>query len=501
MPAYFGKDDLFEQLLRFSFKYCRHVKGALVGQPVEFEKWLWDDLRLAYEIDKYGNRVFNQVVLSYPKKHSKSLTSTCVGAFELSPLRYAAGGPENYSVAGTKEQSRMTFDPMLAMLNPKNAAYSPYMAQLFRAYKNVIVCDYNGGKWEIVPHDATTFEGKNASFAAIDEYAVHKTQTMRDNVKSSMIARENPLMLTISTKGDNNDRPMYYLEQEMLKHENIRWESEFKWIVEDREAGVLYISCGLPEDYDKPYDDPEMWKQVNLASWITEKSLRQEWLDKSTTEASFRRKMLNQWVADAVEVGIRPEEWDACKDETIALVDGQEIFVMVDLAYSGDDSAVVWGGWSNDRFVVDCETWSPPGNGDEIDIRATVDKKVCELAEQFQVRLFGADPWNAKLLLQDWYYRRWQTHEMKMSPMIRVPASSVLLEMVQRREVAHNGNRKLREHVLNMIKRETDSGWLFDKANKHDRKKKIDAGIALIGCVFMAKTVPESTLNKYGLFI
>lgn len=496
----YDKDYLFEQFVKFSYKYCRHVKGAMTGRPVEFEPWLFNDLRLAYEIDKYGNRIFPQVVLSYPKKHSKSLTSTCVGSFEMSPIRYSRGGPENYSVAGTKEQSRMTFDPLLEMLNPRSAAFSPLLAQLFRPFKNSIVCEYNSGKWEIVPHDAATFEGKNPSFAAIDEYAVHKTSTMRDNVKSAMVSRESPFMLTISTKGDSTDRPMYHLEQEMLKHPNIRYVSEYKWIVEDRDAGVLYINCGLPENYNGAYDDVKMWREVNLASWISERSLMQEWLDPTTSEASFRRKMLNQWVPDHNETGITPEEWDACCDPDMTIPDDVELHTMIDLGFTDDNSAVAWCGKVDDLFYVDAKIFEPPGKNQEIDIRATVDRAVCELSERYRIRNYGADPWNAKVLLQDWYYRGWRTMEMKMSPAVRVPASSVLIELIQTRKLRHNGNPKLREHVLNMVKRDTLSGWLFDKV-KDDKTKKIDGGIALIGAVYMASMEAESTLEKHGLFI
>lgn len=483
----YHKDYLFEQFVRFSYKYCRHVKGAMVGQPVEYEKWLYDDLKLAYEIDKYGNRIFNQVFLSYPKKHSKSLTSTCVGAFELSPFRYAAGGPENYSVAGTKEQSKMTFEPMRAMLNPKNAAFSPYMAQLFRSFKNSIICERNGGIWEIVPHDAATFEGKNASYAAIDEYAVHKTSTMRDNVKSSMIARESPLMLTISTKGDSCDRPMYLLEKDLLKRPDVVWLDEFKWMVADRESGLLYISCGLPEDYSGPYDDPKMWAKVNPASWITERSLMREWLDVSTSEFSFRRKMLNQWVPDVLEAGINPDEWDDCKVEGARIPDGVEAHLMVDLGFTSDNSAICVAANVDGKIIVESQIWKPPGNGYEIDVRATVDKAAQEYAERFQIRNFGADKWNAQLLLQDWYMRGWPTHEFKMNAAVRVPASSMLAELIQKKLLVHNGDLHLREHMLNTVKRDTDSGWLFDK-NKNDNTKKIDGAIALMGAVYLAST-------------
>ncbi len=171
MPAV-DKDRDFNRLQNFAYTYCRHVKGAMAGQPVLFEDWLAEDLRLAYEVDKTGKRVFNQVILSYPKKHSKSLTTTICGLYELSPFRHKAGAPENYSLAGTREQARLTLDPARMMLDPQNAAYSPLLAQMFYKQRNTIICPSNAGKWEVLPHNADTVEGINPSFVACDEYAL-----------------------------------------------------------------------------------------------------------------------------------------------------------------------------------------------------------------------------------------------------------------------------------------------------------------------------------------
>jgi phage terminase large subunit-like protein len=481
------KDRDFNRLQNFAYSYCRHVIGPMTGQPVLFEDWLADDLRLAYEVDANGRRVFTQVVLSYPKKHSKSLTTTICGLFELSPFRHLRGAPENYSLAGTKEQGALTLDAARKMLDPNDAGFSPRLAQLFTRYRSAIYCPRNNGKWTVLPHNADTVEGINPSFAACDEYATFKHSTLRDNVRSAMIARDDPLMLTISTKGDATDRPMYKLEQEMLKHPNLVWLDEFKWMVADRESGVLYISCGLPEDYSGDFDDPKMWAKVNRASWISEKSLRQEWLDTSTSEFSFRRKMLNQWVPDMVERGVDPADWDACMVEGARIPDGHEVHLMVDLGFTSDNSAVVVAGLVDGKIVVESQIWKPPGNGLEIDVRATVDKAAQEYAERFRVRHFAADKWNAQLLLQDWWTRGWPTHEFKMNAAIRVPASSMVAELIQKREIVHNGDPQLREHMLNLVKRETDSGWLFDK-NKNEPSKKIDGAIALIGAVYLAST-------------
>lgn len=489
----------FERLAKFSRRYCRHVKGDLTGKPVEFEDWLAADLSLAFELDKRGHRVFNNVVLSYPKKHSKTLTTTCVGLFEMSPFQYPRGGPENVSLAGTKEQARLALDPARTMLDPNSKAYSPLLAQLFRRFRNTITCPDNDGVWSVLPHNADTVEGINPTFASCDEYATFKEQVLRDNVKTAQISREQPLMLTISTKGDSTDRPMYRLEREMLKHPNLRWVSDYKWVVEDRDAGLLYVSCGLPEDWDGDYENPKVWRDVNLASWITTESLRKQWHDPSVSPEAFRRKHLNQWVPFTVSQGITASEWDACYDADARIPDGAQVYTMADLGFTSDCSAHVRAAWVGDRLVIEGDVWQPPDDGGEIDVRATVDRRACEVAERFELARVGADPWNAKLLLQDWYYRGWPVEEIKMRNEVMVPASAALLEAVRRRTLVHNGNPQIREHVLNMRRKDVEQGWRFVKPD--DPMLKIDAGIAVIGAVYLASTQAGSALEEHGIFV
>lgn len=428
-----------------------------------------------------------------------TLTTTTVGLFELSPFQYPVGGPENVSLAGTKDQARLALDPARTMLNPQSKAYSPRLAELFSSFRNTIVCRRNDGLWTVLPHNADNVEGINPTFGSCDEYATHKSQTLRDNVRTAMIAREQPLMLTISTKGDSTDRPMYKLEKEMLKHPKIRWVSEYKWIVADREAGLLYVSCGLPEDFNGDYEDPAVWEAVNMASWVTTDALSKTWHNPSVSEAAFRRKHLNQWVPSALESGITPEEWDACRVEGARIPDGTEVWTMADLGFTDDWSAYLRCGWVDGRLVLESELWEPPDDGGEIDVRATVDQAAMDTAEQFQLVRCGADPWNAKLLMQDWYYRGWPVEEVKMRNEVMVPASSMFLEAVRRGTIAHNGDERLRWHILNMRKKDTEQGWRFVKPD--DPNLKIDGGIAAVGAVYLALSMGLSALEQHGIFV
>ena len=128
--------------------------------------------------------------------------------------------------------------------------------------------------------------------------------------------------------------------------------------------------------------------------------------------------------------------------------------------------------------------WGAATGVGEIDVRATVDAEAMSDHERFEVVSAGADPWNAKMLLQDWLSRGWSTAEVPQKNEVMVPASTAFLEAIRKRTIAHNGDEQLRWHILNLRRKETERGWRFAKPD--DGALKVDAAIAAIGAVFQA---------------
>lgn len=501
----------FPRLEAFARKYCRHVKGPLAGMPVEFEPWQREDWTLALELDpKTGLRVFRDVVMSRPKKHSKSLDTACIGLFALSPFE-GENGPEGYSAAGTKEQARMVLTPAQWMLDPQKAGYSPHLADLgFRKFRNTVECTRTDGAWSVIPHDSDTIEGVNPSFASIDEYATHKTATLRDNLATAMVMREQPLMLTISTKGDRVGGPFYELEQRAVSMPTFRQVGPFKWIAEDRDAGFLFINYGLPEDSTTDIENPEVWDAINVASWVTRESLGKILHSPSTSETAFRRKHLNQWVGIGQESGIPSEVWDACTaPELVAQLrdSGAPVCVGVDLGFTDDWAAVVAAGWVGDRIAIDARLFEPPeAAGLELDVEATVGAAVDEMARRYRIRNLAADEYGAKHLMQTWARRGLPVEGFPQNPSHMCPASVDLLTVLQRVQLAHDGNRDLRQHALNAVRLDVGTrGWQFAKprtaGGAKDRTQKIDGLVATLVAVSRLLARERQKAPEKGLTI
>lgn len=477
----------------FFAKHVRHVKGPYAGQPVYWEDWNREDWTLALELDpKTGLRVFRDVIFSRPKKSSKSLDAAGCGLFMLSPFEGEIG-LEGYSAAGTRDQARMVLAPAQQMLNSNSIAYSPGLADLgFKKFRNTITNTRTEASWAVIPHDADTIEGVNPTFVSVDEYAVHTTPTLRDNLSTAMVMRDQPFMLTISTKGDRATGPFYELEKKAKKLPDFRQVSPYKWIAQDRDAGFLFINYGLDEDSDADIADPKVWKGINVASWVTVDALGRIFNSPSTSEVAFRRKHLNQWTSSSEESGIPAPLWDSCAKEGYQLPAGTTVCIGIDIGFTDDWSAVVAAGWDGDKIGLDAILFEPPSEkGMELDTAATVGEAIVDMLARYRVANIAIDKYQVKMLMQALGRAGLPVEGFPASPSHMGPASMELLNELQHHRIIHDGDPDLRTHVLNAVKRTVGlDGWMFAKpktlegaGSQVDRTAKIDGLVATLFAV------------------
>lgn len=157
-----------------------------------------------------GLRRFRTVYLCVPRKNGKSAIAAGVGLY----MFCADGeyGSEVYSGATTEKQAWEVFRPAKQM-----AERTPGLQAAFRVScgaKNLHVPD-NGSRFE--PVVGKPGDGASPSCAIVDEYHEHQTDVLFDTMLTGMGAREQPLMLVITTAGDNIAGPCFALQDEVQK--------------------------------------------------------------------------------------------------------------------------------------------------------------------------------------------------------------------------------------------------------------------------------------------
>ena len=185
------------KILEFFPDFIRHVKGKLAGEPYHLSDWEGFILiNLFGWVNSDGNRRFRTAYIEVARKNSKS--TFCSGVALFLTAFDGEGGAEVYSCATTREQARIVFGDAQTMIRK-----SPPLKRVFGVHKLNIHYLKNASKFEPLSSDAQTLDGLNIHGAILDEVHAHKTRAVWDVVETATGARQQPLLLAITTAGFN----------------------------------------------------------------------------------------------------------------------------------------------------------------------------------------------------------------------------------------------------------------------------------------------------------
>jgi phage terminase large subunit-like protein len=179
------------------FKFLRHSKGILAGQPIEIDKNPWQlfnngNLYGWYHRDT-GYRRFTKGYIQVARKNAKSQNMAGIGLYECSYYSTKNNEvSEVYSAGTKKDQSRIIFDEAKLMLRG-----SP-LANRFKLNRTEIIHTKTGSFFKpLSKEDSQKGDGTNPQCFLIDEYHQHPTSEFYDLADSGMKARREPLLLII----------------------------------------------------------------------------------------------------------------------------------------------------------------------------------------------------------------------------------------------------------------------------------------------------------------
>lgn len=159
---------------------------------------------------KDNKRRYRRVFLLIPRKNGKSEWASAIGLYML--CADGEFGAEVYSGATTEKQAWYVFGAarQMALRNPRMCGRLGVTVNA----SNLHIIAKNS-KFE--PIIGKPGDGANPSCAVIDEYHEHETDAQLDAMVTGMGSREQPLLLVITTAGDNIAGPCYQMELEARK--------------------------------------------------------------------------------------------------------------------------------------------------------------------------------------------------------------------------------------------------------------------------------------------
>lgn len=193
-----------EKAIRFIEKFCRHNKGKLAPQTIKLSLWEKAFLSLLYGIvDGSGRRQFTEVALFLGRKMGKTLIAAGITTYEA----YIDGefGSEIYFLAPKLDQADLAFSAF-----EFNKDKSPELARITRKRKYDYIIDQSNSIIKKIAFADKKSDGYNPMLVICDEmssWPAERGLKQYEVMKSGTGAREQPIILSISSGGYVSDGP------------------------------------------------------------------------------------------------------------------------------------------------------------------------------------------------------------------------------------------------------------------------------------------------------
>jgi phage terminase large subunit-like protein len=339
--------------IQFTEQFITHSKGKWAGQPLLLETWQRAILANLYgwkRPDDEGTRRYRQCYVRIPRKNGKS--TLCAGIALGGLFIDAEPGAEVYGCAADKDQAKIVFS-----LASESVLRNEALARRSTIYKDAIEvrCPETGipsAFYRVLSAEAFTKHGLNPHLVVYDELHAAPSRELWDVMRTGMSARQQPLMVAITTAG--------------YDRESICWEQD--QLAVHVAEGTIEDEAFLPVLYGaQAHDDwesPKVWAKANPNLGVS-KSV--EYMRAEATRAknvpaalnTFLQLELNVWTTQRSRA-IDPNAWNACHVPADQWPDLSKClcFGAADLAHARDLTALV-------RLWELPEDWPPANDANE----------------------------------------------------------------------------------------------------------------------------------------
>lgn len=321
------------------FKYLRHSKGVLAGQPIYLTTWQKFCICQIYGWVHMETRTrrFRKSYKQVARKNAKSQEQGGVGLYEMSVTATKNHEVAETYTAGTKrDQSKVVFREADLMLRG-----SPLRTK-FKVRRDSIEHLATGSTMKpLSKDDRREGDGSNPALLTLDEYHQHPTAEFYDLGLGSQTIE--PLLNIITTAGVDLNYPCYVQEYQYC--------SRILDPDSDVEDDAYFVDiCELdPEDYENldNLDNEELWWKANpirMSYPEGRQKIREEWaIAKEVPEkmSIFLTKMMNVWVQARQNGYMNMAKWKACEVTELPIdIKGQPVYIGLDLSAKLDMTSV-----------------------------------------------------------------------------------------------------------------------------------------------------------------
>ncbi len=325
---YVFKPQEVRKVLKF-FEFVKTAEGQFAGRPVELLPWQIFVLAMLFGWRRKDNglRRFRDAFIICGKKSGKSFFMAALALY----MQLEEPSSQVFSISNAKEQASLSYRYAADIV--KN---SEDLRKIFTPYKSQIESNLNGrgGVYKALAADATTADGKNASFLICDEYAFAPSAKLLQALKSGMIMRRQPLSVVITTAGGSKSGPCYESYQYVDKLLTRTIENE------------TYFACVWELDPGDDWRDLSVYPKAmpSLGVTVTVDTMREKIALAEAIydeEIELRTKLLGEWVDAGGKAWIESAIWARnTRSFDPADLAGKTCAIGVDLSRNRDLTAV-----------------------------------------------------------------------------------------------------------------------------------------------------------------
>lgn len=501
----------------------RDAEGRPIWNPIQLEPWqCWNFTTLfGWQHVETTLRRFRVGLILVPRKNAKSTLGAIVLLYMLGPDGEL--GAECVSAA-TKQPQAAIVAGMAYEMAQRTPSYREFFGvKLGARSKRKLEIPEAASVLEPLSADAHTLDGLNIHCAAVDEVHAHRTRDLWDVLDTATGARDQPLLLPISTAGSNTAGICYELLTYLQKI--------LERVVDDESFFGVYYTIDEGDDWT----DPKVQRKANPNYGV---SVSPEDLERKTKRAQASTAALNNFKTKHLNVFVKADvtwmpmdQWHACANPKLLLEHLKKVpcWIGVDLAEVRDIAALValfrpepdhyiaiprfylpedtverspvaqYGGWVQDGHLIQTD-------GNVADY-LRIEDDIFAWCEQLNVQAVCFDRALAAQMQQSLQRRLGGTPEIltvNQSVDVMNPAMQTLERLVMSQDFEHPENPVFTWMMSNVVVNKNYKDELYPrKAGGKDSPNKIDGPVALLTALSVAEAtdgIGASAYDEGGVF-
>lgn len=415
VAGYTFEQERADRVVKFIEQFVTMTSGRkFAGKPMKLMPWqIHDIIEPIYGwVDDQGLRRYRRAAIFVSKKNGKSSLMAALVLYHM--LADGEPGAAVYGAAVDRIQAGLIYRSVAASVRA-----NPELTRALEVIdsRSTIVHKPTASRYTCLAADSWRAEGIDASAVVIDELHAHRKPDLVQALTYAGAARSQPLVVSISTAGEQRNGIGY------------QWYQDAKLVEADPAANPTFFGkiYEAKETDTRGLDSPEVWREANpsLGVTIAEKDFENDYADSLTSgtkRTSFLRYRLGIW-AQADNRWFHGSAFADCRKDPPAPLDGRACVVGIDIASHLDMTAAAFlfkaddGSWDCEiRYWCPEETisererkdnipystwvregWLIPTQGARLDHEA-VAREIVAMSEAYRLVRVGADPWQVGLL-------------------------------------------------------------------------------------------------------